>query len=680
MLKRIAVTLVVLALVPVVAFARSTGDVLARSLPADETVFYLELDVNALLEEGEKMAKFIDLDAGGKLVYQVNNLYGLLRELCARHEFEPKLFENVADVEVYLAVLAKDEPEVTVHTYKTPKWNPETWEPIEGEFEEHTYTQTKRYVFSVLARVPDEETAVDFLEEIKALVDREAEKEPGLEGPVRTDIEVERGELIGVPGQDVTFGRLGSYIILSSGNPRELWAALMAPPVKALSDTPLYRRMTGGAQRPQMLMLVNLQTFIRQGEDGLKKKLEEAQKKCAEKFASSGGGESVFDEDMFALMMAQAQYKAFMLFKELFSLDKCEQVGASAFFAADGERVVSGFTGLFSHGERISPVLEELLTGSGSFVLPNTGKSEDICVMYRADLGKIYDVVTNTIRASDPQMMGSFDQGMLQMKERFGVDLGEVLGLLAQDMYLFVNIVKKEMEIPELVEFDEETGEPTFETKKRMMMLPEVTMLWGVRDPRAARNTLSAVLTRMSTDPEFNETVKKRTYQETDVFCVGADVAEEDTYPDGLTSFAVVVVDRYLSFGSWDHITGLIRRMAAGQGGVDSELQSVVESYGNSNLLVVVPVAFQEKFQKLAESDEVMGSAFDQLLEALEALELDVEDVELAERLKASLRELILTLKTLDEKGRTLAQERGLLSGTHKGLFYELEAESEVSR
>jgi len=680
MLKRIAVTLVVLALVPVVAFARSTGDALAHSLPADETVFYLELDVNAMLEEGEKMVKFIDLDAGGKLVYQVNNLYELLRELCAKHEFEPKLFENAADVKVYLAVLAMDEPKVTVHTYKTPKWNPETWEPIEGEFEEHTYTQTKRYIFSVLARVPDEETAVDFMEQIKALVDREAEKEPGLEGPARTDIEVERGELIGVPGEDVTFGRMGSYIILSNGNPRELWAALMAPPVKALSDTPLYRRMTDGAQRPQMLMLVNLQAFIRQGEEGLRKKLEEAQKKCAEKFANSGGGESAFDQDMFALMMAQARYKAFMLFKELFSLDKCEQVGASAFFAADGERVVSGFRGLFSHGERISPVLEELLTGSGSFVLPHIGKCDDVCMMYRADLGKIYNVITNTIRASDPQMMGGFDQGMSQMKERFGVDLGDVLGLLAQDMYLFVDMVRKEMEIRELVKFDEETGEPTFETKKRMMTVPEVTVLWGVRDPRAARDTLSAVFTRMSTDPQFNQTVKKRTYQETDVFCVGADVAEEDKYPDGLTSFAVVVVDRYLSFGSWEHVTGLIRRMAAGEGGVDSELQSVVESHGDSNFLVVVPSAFQEKLQELAESDEVMGSGFDKLLEALEAKELEVGDVELAGRLKASLRELILTLKTLDKKARMLARQRGLFSGTHKGLFYELEAESEASR
>ena len=679
MLKRsLCIMVVVLALLPAIARAQAGGNSLAVTLPADKTVFYAEIDVKSTLEEGRKILAFVDQEAGENLVFQVNNLYGLLRELCAGYEFQPTLFGNIADARIYLVVMAMDKPQVKIHKYEVPKYDMETGQQIPGEFEEGTHTERKNYVSSLVITAPNEETAVNFAEEFKALLDREKEKNPDSDDFARVDIEVERGELIGNADEEVTLGRLGEYLILSDGNPRELWAALMVPPHKALLETPVYQRLRTDAEKPQALMIVNIERLVRQAEDDMKRAIEDAEKKHAAEEGS--GGEEEEGAEHWEVQMAKASYRAFLIFKELFSLGECEQAGACLYISASEDRVIRDFKGLFAHGENISPILEELLTGSGSFTLPRTGKPESTWIMGRVSLKMIYDEVLKVIAALEPAAAASFDVAMQSMIMTMGADLGEIFDLLASDFYVSIDIVEKEREVGKY-EFDEESGEPTFVTEKKMMTLPEVTTLWGLSDPQAAGNTLSRIFAALAVNPQFSQFVKRRAYQETDVFCMGMDVTKPDKYPDGLTTFAATIVGRYFSFGSWEHVTALIRRMKSEEKEVDRELEAIVEKHADSNLIVVVPKGFQHKLEKLiAKAQGENKNVFDRLLEKLKPHEIELEDKELAERIKTGLEELILALKELDEKATAEMAETSVMSGTHEGMFYRLEAKSDMSK
>ncbi len=128
-------------------------------------------------------------------------------------------------------------------------------------------------------------------------------------------------------------------------------------------------------------------------------------------------------------------------------------------------------------------------------------------------------------------------------------------------------------------------------------VLPKVSVFWGVKDPAAARDTLNTLVTNMSDSPNMNAFVKKRTYQETDVDRFGKDVTKEGSYPDGETSYAVVIADRYLTVGSWDEVTKAIRLLGAAGSKTDPGMMSLVQANPNANLLVVIPKAFRQKDQ-----------------------------------------------------------------------------------
>lgn len=659
MLKRaLGVLAVAVGILPAIALAEAGGDSLARTLPTDKTVFYAELDVSSFLSEARALLDFTDPEAAGQIAFQVKELYGMVRELAAGHEFQPILFDKITDVKLYAVVMAMDEPKVKVHSYKVPRYDRETWEPIPGEFEERTHTETQNYILSFVMKTPDPECAADFMEEIKALAERES-RDNGFE---RVDIEVERGELIGDQEESGTLGRLDEYVILSNGTPRELWAALMAPPARILSETPGYRRLVGGDEKPQAFMLANIEPLVRKAEESLKRGIEEAEREAAER--EEAGEDEMRDWE---LQAARSSYKTFVLFNKLLSLDQCKQAGASVYFSASGDAVVRDFRGMFAHGENISPILEEILTGSGNYTLPAAAGLENMWVMGRINLKRIYDEVIEVLTAAEPQAAAQFAMAMQLMKAQAGVDLSDMFILLDSDVYAFVDIVEKEVE-RRRYEFDEETEEPKVVTEKEMAVVPEVTMLWGVRDAQATRAVLSTVFTRLSTNPSANQFVKKRTYQETDVFCVGMDVARDEKYPDGMTSFAMTIVDRYFTAGGWEHVTGLIRRMGSATEAVDTELAAIVEKHADANFLMVVPAAWQKKFERLM--TKVQGEdrdPFERILEEIKSLDLELEDEAMAERIKAALGELVIALQAINEAGSAKLAETAVISGAHRG-------------
>jgi len=666
-----------LLLVPALALAAG-GDVLVDRLPAEKVVFYAQMDTGPMLAQLEQVATFVDADTGQKMIYQAKELYSLLQEAAAAHEFRPELFGHASETTCYVVVMLKDEPVVREETERTPKMDWETFEPIEGEFDERTITVRDAYTVSAIVRAPDNEVASDFMAQWKALLAREAEKEPDNPEYQRRDYDVEMGELIGSAGDRSTVGRIGEYIVLSDDNPTELWAALMAPPARTVSDTYMYSRLVTTEQTPQAYVLVNVKALVRQAEGALKRNLGEAEKNAAE--TGDDGQQPPWAGSDFALQVATASYEAFMAAKEILSLDQLQQIGGSIFYDASGERVFSDAMVLLSHGDAISSVLRELLAGSGTFQVP-PGEQKGMCVMCRVGWKEIYDEVVAILMAREPQAVAQYQMAMQMMKMTIGTNVAEILGMLEGDSYMFVDIVEKERDVVTDFQFNEETGEWDTTTEKKVVPMPVVTMLWGLRDSRGALATLSNVFTMLSANPQASAMVKTRTYQETDVFCFGVDAAKEETFPDGMTSFAFVVVDRYLSMGSWDYVTGLVRQMKSGAREVDAELQPIADKHRDSNFLAVMPKAFQEALQKRARDRWAdQAEAFDMMLSMLDEAELDLGDPELTERVKKSLQDLLTTYQAWMAKAQELAPQTVVLTGTHKGDHYEMRSTNEVRK
>lgn len=682
MTRRIPGTLAILALLVCVTADAGPAH-LAERLPAAKTVFYAEIDAAGLLDEGERALAFVDAEASEQVIYRVRELWGMVRELAANHEFEPMLLDEISKVTATVVVMVKDEVEVVTETFEIPKIDEETGEVIDGEVQEHTTTERKWLTVSVVLDTPSEEIAENFMTEFKGMLDREKEKEPESDEFDRRNIEVERGELISSVEGDTTVGRLDSLLVVSEGNPRELWQALMAPPAERLSETAMYQRIVTSDRTPQVFCVVNVQALFEQMEQEFKATLDELEKEQPDVDATVEGAPATpaAGPAQFQLMQARSRYKIFKAFKQILGFDVWRQAGMSLFSETAGEMSIRDFAILFCHDEPVPPVLAELLDGSGTFVLPRVGNEGQMCAMVRVRLKRIFDEVITSLRASDQKGMMGFDMAMMMMKGMMGVDLTEILDILDSDVYVWVDYVMKEVEVVKDMKANEETGEIEWTKERETKPMPQATLFWGLVDPNAAKTTLNTLFTMLSTNAQFGQYAKKRTYQETEVFCFGQGLAQEDSFPDGLTSFAVVIVDRYLSIGSWEHVGGIIRRMKSGGGKADAELQAIVNEHETANCLVVIPSAFQKRVNELLEEHgETSSKQISSLVDGLSADMLDLEDEELAQRMVDAMKGLLLGLQKLDEKARAMAPETSVMVGAHRDNFYEMRMALEISK
>ena len=82
------------------------------------------------------------------------------------------------------------------------------------------------------------------------------------------------------------------------------------------------------------------------------------------------------------------------------------------------------------------------------------------------------------------------------------------------------------------------------------------------------------------------------------------------------------------------------------------------------------------------EHDEGPSAQLDFLLEHFYFLpdETDIEDEEFAERIKTAIKAIVAGVQRLDEKGRAMAPETTVLSGTHKGKFYEMGTKVDIRK
>jgi hypothetical protein len=657
---------------------------LADRLPAEETVLFTELDVGGILRQTEQAMAFVDPESGERITYQARQLYDLVLEFSENYEFHPVLFEDIADLRLFAVVLAKAEPDQIVHTYQVPAFDEATGEMLEGEFEDHTYTEEDRYTFSLIVQTSGGQVAVDFLDQFKGLIARLEEQDPEGFAFDRQDLEVEQGELVSDGEGQFTLGRLDEFVILSDGNPRELWAALVAGPTERMSDAPVVQGLrTAGPTEPLGMLTVNLETLLAQLEAGLREQMEEARAALE----AEGGRDPANPQDWegmqreMRVQMAETFYQVYQGMDRALSLGELRQVGfaAGAQYTDDAAR---GFLrGRLTHGENPSPLLTEIMEGAGEFAVPPVGEIEGMCYMVRVDAGRVFTEIMDALGEASPMLGQQYRQSQGAMRLMIGTDIGEILDQLAGDSYVFLDIVVGEREEVSF-EVDEETGEWLEQTETITGPMPEISFLCGLKDPQAARALLNTIFTQVGASPEIAQAIRKRTYQEADVYCIGPDVQDDEGYPDGVNSFALVIVDRYLTFGGWDHVTGVIRQAGSGQAAANAELQKAIDANPDANLIVVIPKAFQERMEEMGDLDgDGEADAYDMLISQLEEADLtEALDPETADRARTALIELLRAVQDLAEKAQEMQPEATVLTGTHHAGYYEWLMETEARR
>ncbi|MFP4028309.1 MAG: hypothetical protein ACLFWL_11020 [Candidatus Brocadiia bacterium] len=667
MLNRLSSTLTILFIVAFSINAWGQHPTLAHKLPPDGAVFYAEADLQRILTGTANFTNFAGEDVGPRMIYQVRQLYEQLCKMSRRHQFNPRLFEQISKAKAYFVIIPADKPRVRTSEYKVPKWDHETGKHIEGEFEKHIEKHVQPYVFSLLLELPSAASCANFLQQFKMLLNREKEKHADSRHFDWKQLDVEQGELIELPprllrlekrripsetiegleegfsphnnkcpphsprpnqivtstgpaestiadssvtdfwGQKTTLGRLGRYLVFSGGKPGKLWKYLMSSPADALAGSPAYRRLTSTDNRPLVLATINLSPLIKLYE----KQFEDKVKKAKKEYEKTGD-EQRYNPAEWRLKAAQTQLKTFQVVKQLFSLDKCNQLGGGIFLEIQNDRARANVRILLSHDPGISPPLKQLLDGSGTFDPPKIGSIKAAAFMTRLDPAKLYKITVEKLRQIIPEEMETYEQQMGQSQAVMGIRPDESFKFMGPDQYLLVDVKEKEVERRRW-SFPENPGnneEPTYKTYKEKIVTTDITWLLGLESPQGFKDLLNKAFTSLSANKGMSGFAGKRSYQNTDIFCFGPEMGKEDKYPDGEMGLAFVVANRYFSVGSWEKVTRLIRRLQASSAGCDPRISSLINKHPRANFLATIPPEF---FHKIWQHREKLGEGKDPL-------------------------------------------------------------------
>lgn len=627
---------------------------LAQRLPA-ETIVYARVDVRRTLELLDALTTLADAEAGERVQFAAKRLHNVVKQALAAIEFTPAWLDAPQRTRVHFALHALDEPEITTHTYEVAKWDRETGKRVPGEFEERSHTTRREYTWVVAVETANPELAANLFAQVRALAERRAEKDPG-RGPEVRAVDVDEGEMMTVKqGRDkFHLGRHGRFVTFSEHQPRAFWRSLIAPAMPSLADSGLYRRYVGGDKDPVGVVFVNTGELFRRLEAGLRGRVAEWE----EKVGDAAVDPPALNPDHWQLRSARSGLQMFETVKRIFSLDQILEVGAAAYVEANERRVKSRSRLGIRLGEQISPVLRGLLDGGHRFEPPAIGEWDGLAMMVRVGVAEIAEGVLETL---DARQRVQIDQMRQLGQQMIGADPLAILRQFAGDVYLLVNVDRKE--------------------RRGNAPEPDVVFLLGLRDPEAFREMVAQVMARLANIPAAANAVRKRTFLETDVYVIGPNAARPDFEPDGQSSVAACIAGRHLGIGSWEHVTGLIRRSQAAPAG--DRLSDIAAKHRNAGLLLVVPKAFSEKVQKFGGNDirkdlEILEKEIRRL--TAEDLGLPLDDPQLAEELATALREFALAVLPIVPRLTEMEPDVTVLDGSLKENMYEIRGDSELKK
>lgn len=663
------------ALVMVGTMSSLGAEDLASTLPAD-TVAYVQIDLKRLTDEGDRYLRFLDEELAAGIGYQVQELYRIFQDVLQGREIDPALLERLRQAKAYLVVMAMKEPRRVERPFTYQRWDAEKEEYVPTRIDEAKVTETERYTVSLVFET-DHETPVKVLETALTYLARKREQNDRAKDFEYREIEVERGRLISDPAGETFLGVFGPYLILSYLAPKELWAALLASPDPVLTSTAPYRRFAEA--NPLCLGLLDIAGFVRRKEEDLRKALLEAEKKVRASGEAVPFEEGEEDEDneeggfqrvpvpQIELLRARSDLQSFLTFKQLLSLDKIRTIAGNLCVAISPHEMTQELRWGLYLDEGFSPILRQVFDGGSRLQPPPLDIPEELTIMARLGIQEIYQEV---MKGLDPQTLQAIQMMMTMMKMQMGYDVADLLPHLAGDFYCFLDYEKGE-------DYKREWNreKQTFEAVKVAAAVPKLFILFGLNDPEAFATTFSNIFTYLSRNEEATRFIKKRVYLGTDIYLVGEDVGAEDAQPDGLTSFAVVAAGRYLSFGSWEHVTELVRSYKAGTVAKNA-LSEIAAQYPKANFLTVIPKAFLVKLREL--QNDVKRETKDPSLsqEIRKQIREEITPLfassELSNRFTEALDKLLEGIERLSVKVEGLIPSYVILRGELHGTLYEV--------
>jgi hypothetical protein len=643
--------------------ALSAGEI-TENLP-ESTVLYARLDMGLALRGYKDQIKAIDEEQAEKLLFQSKSLIKQFKAMAARHEFRPKLFDELEKTKMHFILSLLKEPIVKVHKYKVPKRDPETGAPLPGEFREMSFTQRQEFAFALVLDTT-EEVATDFLDQVKALTRRQKEKAPTSDAPAYRELEVDKGELISSPDGAISIGRLGNRLLLAQGNPKELWATLLSTPEKTIAESATYKRLNADKLPPQALVVANISTLTGHLEKTLKRQIEEARK---------GAGDNP-QMAKWRIASAEANHKQFIFAKKLLGLDRIKCVGLSAHVGKQDGAIVNRYLMTAQLEAPIAPMVRMLLDGGRKLEAPRIGQVNGIGLMFRAGFSGIFKELLKEAQA-EQQLVNELGMISAQVKGMTGFSLTDILGQLSGDVYTFLDLVKKKHTVKRYQETPE--GEGRIVNVEVEEPLPEILVLLGLKDRAAFNEMISKAFTSISAQPNGAQILRKRVYQGTPVYVVGRDAGKEDADPDGLTTFACVVVGRHLSFGTWKDVTRLIRLSKAGNEEA-GKLAPIVARNRDAGLIMTVESAMAKRIEKMQRDKLGIGNPIDHtklMLKLIDGMPMDFVGKDEAEQRKfrESLKRMVEANQVLTQKVHEMLPKVIVAAGKLNGNFYDLRCE-----
>jgi hypothetical protein len=481
---------------------------------------------------------------------------------------------------------------------------------------------------------------------------------------------------------DTAIGRLGGLLVLGDAISKEQWAKLFAVPADPVASGEVYKRLGTETDKPLAIAAFNVREFVRAQEQKLKFQLEEAKKNAD---AAAGDPDpNKAGQEQWKVLRAQAKVGSFQLWKNLFGLESLGVAGAYTHMTTSERTGKSGMHCLVQVKDPIPASLKLLLDSGHALEAPSVVKPDTMCLMLRVGADRMLYTALTAIGEDKAQATTKW---LDDLKTNMGVDVPALLPHLAGDIYAFQDMVKEKQTISTYAPPDGSGEEPKQITKEIDVVLPQYLFLIGLKDGKAFSDLLSTTVAAVSASPKGAPWVKKKTYQETDVYLVGQGVSEEGADPNGRTSFAVVVVDRYLSFGTWKDVTAVIRKARASTTEEARALAEAVATHPGSNLIFAVPNSFLKKVQKLNAEQAAGGDPskmptgpFDILLKMLDSAPLPIGDETLRKKVKDELTALIGAFTTLSEKAQDISPKMSVAHGRLNNGFYELKTDQEVRK
>ena len=425
---------------------------LVDQLPAD-TTFYGQVDMAGLLAQYRASSEFVDPELTRRMADQAQHMLDALVQIAAERGFKPLLAKRIHKTKLHFVGLT------------TASTSTKNQLDADGESEQS---------FTFLIECSPKQ-AKDFIDQLKAYMHREFEKQAGNTG-LWTILDTDSGEMIRFHEmQEFVVGWFDKYIVLSNKIPQRLFTAIQSgeEPSNFAENERFARFCQSGSP---VYFAANMQELVKELEDSLR----------------------------------QSQPEQAQVLLDLLGLGDLRSAG----FLLDLKQTdeTSTYRAIMSlqHGQILAPLLQQLLRGGQEFRLPRGAQDADLAVMWRLGLPEIYKQVVQKL---PPNAQQQHQMVSAMVSSATGYSLAALLDLLTGDFYWFNKMNQQTAADNKRAKSSKEALEIMFSGWNAVFV--------GIRDQAATKQALDKIFEALGSMSMTAEMMSTRTFQGQQIYLVG---------------------------------------------------------------------------------------------------------------------------------------------------------------